>query len=152
MKKINEERVEQFSEIMLQLFMKKMQEADLKCISMFDDLNQKELSILDFVGNNDEVIMRDIAEHLNAPVSTLTTIVDKLVSKKLLDRYRSEEDRRIVKVVLGKAGKEAFDIYHTEKLNMSRSMLSAINEEDQENIMRIFKEIIKNLRKVELDT
>jgi DNA-binding MarR family transcriptional regulator len=151
LKKVNEGRVEQFSEIMLQLFMKKMQEAGLKCISMFDDLNQKELSILDFVGNREEVIMRDIAEHLNAPVSTLTTIVDKLVSKKLLDRYRSEEDRRIVKVVLGKAGMAAYEAYSKEKLNMSRSMLAAISDEDQENLMRIFKEIIKNLRKIELE-
>jgi DNA-binding MarR family transcriptional regulator len=57
------------------------------CCKICGDLNEKELFIVAFIGENRSVKMSAIADYLQAPLSTLTTIVDKLVTNKFLLRY-----------------------------------------------------------------
>ncbi|HET7000844.1 MAG TPA: MarR family transcriptional regulator, partial [Puia sp.] len=70
------------------------------CAELCGNLTEKELLILAMVGENQNVKMSDIADNLNAPLSTLTSIVDKLVERKYLTRVHSDEDRRVVNVTL----------------------------------------------------
>ena len=44
--------------------------------------------------------MREISAFLHVADSTVTMLVDNLVKKKLVKRELSEEDRRIIKIVL----------------------------------------------------
>lgn len=105
------------------------------------DLTKKELLIVDFVGNKKMCIMRDIAEFLNAPVSTLTSIIDKLVRKKQLFRERSEEDRRIVNVLLGTEGENTYEVFDGSKYFMSSSMLDALEEKEQDELIRLLSKV-----------
>lgn len=70
------------------------------CCKICGGLNEKELFIIAFIGENRSVKMSAIADYLQVPLSTLTTIVDKLVTNKFLLRYNSNHDRRVVKVEL----------------------------------------------------
>src|SRR5258708_10518113 len=70
------------------------------CCKVCGEINEKELMIIAFVGENKSVKMSDIADNLKAPLSTLTSIADKLVVNKFMNRYNSEEDRRVAKTGL----------------------------------------------------
>lgn len=101
------------------------------CCMICGDVNEKELMILVFVGQNGSVKMSEIAENLQAPLSTLTSIVDKLVANKLLMRFNSEEDRRVVKVALADRGKEAFKVFLGQKQIMAKKVLGRFSEKEQ---------------------
>jgi DNA-binding MarR family transcriptional regulator len=75
--------------------------------------------------------MSEIAEFLKAPLSTLTSIADKLVANKFLVRYNSDEDRRVVKVALGKKGMESYKAFLTRKKANTKNVLSHFNEKEQ---------------------
>jgi DNA-binding MarR family transcriptional regulator len=75
--------------------------------------------------------MSDISENIEAPMSTLTSIVDKLVERKFLTRDHSAEDRRVINVSLTSNGKAAYDIILTKRKNMAEKILSQLNEKEQ---------------------
>ena len=87
------------------------------CCKICGGLNEKELFIIGFIGENKSVKMSDIADYLQAPLSTLTTIVDKLVTNKFLLRYNSNDDRRVVKVELDRKGKASYKEFKNQKRN-----------------------------------
>ena len=101
------------------------------CCKICGEINKKELMIIAFVGDNKSVKMSEIADYLKAPLSTLTSIADKLVANKFLTRYNSDEDRRVVKVALGEKGLESYKAFLTRKKTMTKKVLSHFNEKEQ---------------------
>lgn len=64
------------------------------------ELSPREIKVLLLLGEKGEMIMTDLAAALQAPLSTVTRIMDRLESKQMAERFRSSEDRRIVIVNL----------------------------------------------------
>ena len=87
--------------------------------------------IIAFVGDIKSAKMSEISEYLGAPLSTLTSIADKLVANKFLVRYNSDEDRRVVKVALGEKGQESYKVFLTRKKANTKSVLSHFSEKEQ---------------------
>ena len=101
------------------------------CCKICGGINKKELMIVVFVGDNKSAKMSEIAEFLRAPLSTLTSIADKLVANKFLVRYNSDEDRRVVKVALGEKGLESYKAFLARKKTMTKKVLSHFSEKEQ---------------------
>ena len=101
------------------------------CCKICGGINKKELMIIAFVGDNKSVKMSEIADYLKAPLSTLTSIADKLVANKFLMRYNSDEDRRVVKVALAEKGLESYKAFLTRKKSMTKKVLSHFNGKEQ---------------------
>src|SRR5271154_7133531 len=101
-----------------------------QCCKICGEINEKELMIIAFVGDNKSVKMSEIADYLKAPLSTLTSIADKLVTNKFLVRHNSDEDRRVVKVALGEKGLESYKAFLTRKKAMTKKVLSHFNEKE----------------------
>ena len=101
------------------------------CCKICGEINKKELMIVAFVGDHKSAKMSEIADYLRAPLSTLTSIADKLVANKFLVRYNSDEDRRVVKVALGEKGQESYKAFLTRKKTMTKKVLSHFSEKEQ---------------------
>ncbi len=106
-----------------------------RCCKICGEINEKELMIIAFVGDNKSVKMSEIAEHLKAPLSTLTSITDKLVANKFLVRHNSDEDRRVVKVTLSEKGLESYNAFLTRKKAMTKKVFSHFDEEEQNTLI-----------------
>ncbi|NCD69146.1 MarR family winged helix-turn-helix transcriptional regulator [Mucilaginibacter agri] len=102
-----------------------------RCGKICGNLNEKELFMIDFIGGKKSVKMSDIADYLQAPLSTLTTIVDKLVVNKFLLRYNSKDDRRVVKVELDRKGKASYKEFNNQKEIMANKVLGHLSEAEQ---------------------
>lgn len=111
------------------------------CCSMCGNLSEKELTIISYVGQKQNVKMSEIAENLDAPLSTLTSIVDKLVEKKYLLRYHSSEDRRVVLVTLASNGKDTYSTFIAQKQDMAKKILKEFKTQDQENLIKFLEKI-----------
>ena len=119
------------------------------CCAMFGDLSVKELMIINCVGEKQNTKMTDIADSSSAPLSTLTSIVDKLVEKNYLDRYHSNEDRRVILVTLASKGKEIYNTCVMQKQEMAKKVLSQFKVQDQKNLIEYLEKMssINNLKK-----
>jgi DNA-binding MarR family transcriptional regulator len=106
------------------------------CSEICGGFNEKELQVVVFVGQHTSVKMTDISEKLNSPLSTLTSVVDKLVQKKFLTRVHSDEDRRVVNVALTVKGKNSFKTFLHRQDDRAERILSQYNATEQVNFIR----------------
>ena len=110
-------------------------------------VSKTELLAMLIVDRYGEVIMSQISDYINAPLSTTTGLVNRLVKNGYLQRERSEEDRRIVAIQLTDKGKSTM----TEVKDNIESYLERINEilsaEERQVLFRIFLKIIAALNR-----
>jgi len=96
------------------------------------------------------VTMSNLAQGMSVPMSTATGIVDRLVKKGLLERSKSEEDRRVVTVSLtdnGKALVEDLKHHFHDFLDRVRSLLS---DEEFKTGLQLVRKVILGFQKSEL--
>ncbi|WFF74427.1 MarR family transcriptional regulator [Proteiniclasticum sp. QWL-01] len=94
------------------------------------DLTVSEMHTIDAIGIGESMKMTDVADKLNITVGTLTTSINRLLSKGYVERNRGEEDRRVVRVHLTEKGKEAYDLHEAYHEEMISQILSELNEEE----------------------
>ena len=134
-----------FSDAFVKLMLK-MEEVDDWCVQATKDITKQELALIGYIGQHVNVIMRDIATFLDAPFSTATGIVDKLVSKGYLKRFNSEDDRRVVLVCLAKSkGVNTFKMMTKKKAEMSQQVGQTLNPDEQENLVSLLEKIADGL-------
>ncbi len=111
-----------------------------------ENLSLQETKAIGFLGQRGECIMREIADYLRVAVSTVTGLVDKLEDKKFVKRERSDEDRRIIKIVLTPEGKEIYK-FHVEKFSkLCRGMLMGMSSEEQDLYIELSRKIALGAR------
>lgn len=113
----------------------------ISSITSSDELNLQELKIVDFIGQRESCIMREVAEYLKVAVSTMTGIIDKLEDKGFVKRERNDEDRRIVRVMLTDKGHKIFQAFVESHMELSRRMLQSLAEEEQKTYLELTKKI-----------
>jgi len=116
------------------------------CCKICGNLNEKELFIIAFIGENKSVKMSDIADFLQAPLSTLTTIVDKLVNNKFLLRYNSNDDRRVVKVELDRKGKISYKEFKNQREIMAKKVLGHLREAGQDTLITNLTQLVSSMQ------
>src|SRR5258708_1374719 len=91
------------------------------------DCSRDELRVLMILHSAQRIIMSDLAEAIGTPVSTATHTVDRLVTRGLVVRNRSDEDRRVVRVELSENGKRLQETFRLKRGAMARSWLEPLS-------------------------
>ena len=117
------------------------------CCKICGGLNEKELFIIAFIGENKSVKMSTIADNIQVPLSTLTTIVDKLVTNKFLVRYNSNDDRRVVKVELDRKGKTSYAAFKNRREMIAKKVLGHLSETEQEVLIAHLSQLVISIVK-----
>jgi DNA-binding MarR family transcriptional regulator len=143
--KVKEDNKEKLMNAMFNLVRAINKEAD-NCSKACGGFNEKEQILILFLGKNDEVKMSDLAGIIDAPVSTVTSIVNKLVENEILTRDHSVEDRRIINVSLTSKGKAAYKRIRGQKDELFEAMLSKLSEKDQEVMIKYVNILADSLR------
>lgn len=106
-----------------------------------DVCRKAEVKMVEILGSNGAMIMTEIADEARLSLSTVTGVIDGLVEKKLVKRQRSEKDRRIVQVELTSEGQKIYELALEVRLRMVRGMLGALNRNEQEQFVNLFRKI-----------
>ena len=77
----------------------------------YKDITTNDMHVIEAIGMDCARNMTAVAKTLGVTTGTLTISVNSLVKKGLVERTRSEEDRRVVLVSLSEKGKKAY-IHH----------------------------------------
>ena len=89
-------------------------------------LSMSEIHTISAVGSDMLCSMGEIAEKLH-----ITVAINNLVHKGYVERYKSEKDRRIVKLGLTKQGKVIFSAHEAFHKNLVDAMIEDLSEEEQ---------------------
>lgn len=84
-----------------------------------------EMHIIEMIGLNQARSMGEVARDLGITLPSLTSGINRLVKKGYVDRKRTEEDRRVVKVELTKQG---IQVYRAHELFHEQMVEALIHE------------------------
>ena len=97
---------------------------------------------LKFISANKQVTMSQISDYFSTSMPTATSLVDKLISSKLVTRKDDLKDRRIIKINLTKLGEKILAKAFKSRTNSMNKMLSYLSQSDKKELLRIFKKIV----------
>lgn len=108
------------------------------------EFNMRELLFIIYLGWRESGKMSEVADHMGLAMSTATGIADRLVLKDLIQRSRSEEDRRLVEVALTPKGQEVYEWHTKQHIRLSRRILESLDAADQEALIVLMRKIVQN--------
>lgn len=111
------------------------------------DCRKPEIRIIEILGKSGPMKMTEVAEQAMLSLSTVTGLMDSLVEKSLVERTRSEEDRRVVRVALTPEGQEIFEESLAIRLRMVRGMLGSLNSKEQETLVGLFFKMVQKIER-----
>jgi len=121
--RINTLLVEAFNDILV------IEESELKK-SQFKDLSITEMHTIEAIGMYKKKTTSEVAKELSITVGTLTIAINRLVKKDYVERLRSEDDRRVVKLGLTKKGRLIFRVHQRFHMEMVKSILQGMDNEE----------------------
>ena len=103
--------------------------------------------ILDFLSQQGESRMTDMAHFMHVTTAAMTGIVDRLVGYGYVVRVYEPEDRRIVKIKLTPGGNELVRKINEQRRSMVIKIFGSISETDRQDYLRILMQIKEILTK-----
>ena len=119
--------------------------ASMECFSDDISLSKPELLTLESISKQKELTMSQLAKNLDIGFSTATSIIGRLIEKKLVARERNHVDRRVVKVFLSKEGEKIVSLYQEQKKIYFKKMIEVLTESEQESFVLILEKIANKM-------
>jgi len=115
-------------------------------------LSTSQCRALLFLLDHDNSTMSALSSGLAISLSAATGIVDRLIKKRLVERSRDETDRRVVRVRLSDTGSEVARTARAVMHQYTVTALHALNEQDQDRLMKLMETIARQIGEVLPDT
>lgn len=139
LKTVNDYLVSVFNDILT------IEESELKK-SQFKDLSITEMHTIEAIGMYKKKTTSEVAKELSITVGTLTTAINRLVKKDYVERIRSEDDRRVVKLGLTKKGKLLYRVHQHFHREMVKNILDGMATDEQQALLAALKNLHDFLR------
>lgn len=120
--------------------------------NIFLNSSKNEVLIFWLLYQKSEVNMSEIAEYIHVPLNTATGIISRMERAGLVERTRSEQDKRIVLVVFSEKGKSQFQQLVSRLMSYGTRILGAFSAEELKllnNMMAKVREVLKEEKKKE---
>ncbi len=104
-------------------------------------LNMPDLVALDLIGRQDVCIMRDVAAELGSPMSTVTSVIDRLVKSGLVERERGEADKRNIRLKPTKAGRKLLTTLSDEQRRSCAVVLAALKPKERDIFVSLLAKV-----------
>ena len=105
--------------------------------SAYADLHINDVSLLSILAEAGDWTVRGLAQTLSAPDSTVSSALDRLEGRGLVERRRRTSDRRVMRVELTLDGRALTDRLRAGQMENSRSMLARLTPEDRDHLIRL---------------
>lgn len=131
---INDYLVNVFNDILT------IEESELKR-SRFKDLSITEMHTIEAIGMYKRKTSTEVARELSITVGTLTVAINNLVKKEYVERIRSEDDRRVVKLGLTKKGKLLYRVHQHFHREMVKNILTGMAKDEEKALLKALKNL-----------
>jgi DNA-binding MarR family transcriptional regulator len=86
----------------------------------------------------------DVARYLNVAMTTMSSAIDRLVKKALVERRRLEDNRRAVAVTATEQGRQVVEDQAAGFREACRMMLRSLEPVEQSELIRLTEKIADN--------
>ncbi len=107
----------------------------------FKDVSITEIHTVEAIGMYEAKSMSRVAKSLRITVGTLTVAVNNLKKKGYVERFRSENDRRVVKVRLTKKGRLLYRVHAQFHLDMVKNCTKHLTDEEIQVLYKALKKL-----------
>lgn len=90
----------------------------------------------------------DLSKMLQVSASHITSVTDSLVEKGLIERRRSNKDRRVVDLILTEKGKLLIGRLKEIKSRFLKDQLDVFTEEERETLYKLFRKFEDRLNQM----
>lgn len=101
------------------------------------ELPNSEIFTCGALGRRGRCMMSELAKECGFPLSSMTGIVDRLVTKGYVKRFRSDEDRRSVFVELTRRGEQVYQDALEAEMELIIGMMEALEPEEQDALVKL---------------
>jgi DNA-binding MarR family transcriptional regulator len=105
--------------------------------SPYASLHANDVGLLMVIRGPERWNVRGIARSLGAPISTISSALDRLEKRGLLARLRGPGDRRVVQIELTPAGHRLIAKIRGQQVEVCRDMLACLGERDRDEMIRL---------------
>jgi DNA-binding MarR family transcriptional regulator len=106
-------------------------------------LHVNDVGLLSVIAEPGDWNVRRITDALGAPVTTISSALDRLETRKLVGRRRRPGDRRVVFVELTPAGQRLAAKLRAAQIETCRAMLASVPGRDRSELIRLVAQIAK---------
>lgn len=93
-------------------------------------ISSLDMEIIQFIVLQGPKKMKEIGDHFQIKLSTLTSIIDKIENQKLVKRVNSKDDRRVVYLETSRKGKNLYDQYQMYLGTMAEEMRGSMTDDE----------------------
>ncbi|WP_455720129.1 MarR family winged helix-turn-helix transcriptional regulator [Agathobacter sp.] len=101
--------------------------------------------ILDYLKDHDGSSQKDIAKACFLEAGSLTTILNKMEEKGLIERRILNGNRRSFHIFMTDEGRQKMQLVDSSFSEIEKKALSDVSDEELETFMAVYKKIYKNL-------
>ena len=113
------------------------------------NLTMSHIIVLELLYEKKHSTMTGLAKLLNLTMSATTAIIDKMVEIRLVNRNRSEKDRRIVEVSLTKKGTTTTAKLLDSRLEMVKEMFFVLTKSEKQQYLKLLRKVYSGIRERE---
>lgn len=111
------------------------------------EISPPQFVALQWVGDKEGSTIGELSNRMYLAHSTTTDIVDKLEKLKLVKRYKSEKDKRLVLVKMEETGKEIINKVINKRISYIRDITSHLDKKELDLLPEILESILRESEK-----
>ena len=104
-------------------------------------LTQPQFGVFELLGHLGPITIGDVGKKMLVTGGCVTVIVDNLEKEGLVERLRSTDDRRVIKVQLTVKGRRFFEEVFTQHAERVTQLASALTEDEQAQLSQLLKKL-----------
>jgi DNA-binding MarR family transcriptional regulator len=135
----NEQRVERILKQLEPLIARQRKAVALQ--GCFRNISSTQLHVLFLLDSNGPIAMSRLAELLGVSLPNVTGIIERMVEHDLVERARSDDDRRVVEVAVTAAGRHTLEEIDMIRRGQLAAVITRLTPEQQERALRTFTEL-----------
>ena len=114
-----------------------------------ETLTLGQYSLLKLLNDLGAMTVGDVADQLGLSLASASAMIDRLVNQKLIDRFRSESDRRVVSVQLSSLGQMQIAALHKQRREFLAHLFSRMTESDLKTLFTLIERVEESIGREE---
>lgn len=111
------------------------------------NIQPQDMYVLERIHFNRKIVVKDISKQYSIPPSTLTGIIDRLEKKELIERMRSNIDRRAIELITTEKGKSLVEQHVKEDKIFTDKFFGSLEADKSLSFKVLLKELLNNINK-----
>ena len=114
-----------------------------------DTFNGPQGKILDALWQQDGLSANEISQRTGLANSTLTSMLDRMENAGLVQRVRSKEDRRVVRLFLGEKARQCKEQYESVSEKMTDIYFRGFSDDEVTALEGLLLRVLENVREAD---